>query len=276
MRRCYLLIIVFVLFVSCNKDTDGDMVSDIDDKCPETFGLVEFNGCPDSDDDGIPDLEDDCPDESGLEKFNGCPDTDEDGIPDKDDDCPDEYGYERFNGCPDNDNVQLLVSECLQSYNLSDKEINKILSDHDLTLDKSINYKMCNILLDIITSTREHEQKMRGFDEEKKILDAKKLVVDGSGKEINDGYIQAAYNQGNGRQYVVILKGGTNNPTYYLMQVLSGGKCPIGGITKFDETNFGIQQIWVRHKPFKIEATLFTMKLLDSSKEPFDVEKLFN
>lgn len=276
MKRFYLLIIVFALLVSCNKDTDGDKVSDEDDKCPDEYGLVEFNGCPDSDDDGVPDPEDDCPDESGLEKFNGCPDTDEDGIPDKEDDCPEEYGYKKYNGCTNNENVQLLVSECLKSYNLSDTEINKILSDNDLTFNETINYKMCSILLDIITSTREHEQKMRGFDEKKKILDSRKLFVDGSGKEINDGYIQAVYNQGNGRQYVVILKGGTNNPTYYLTQVLSGGKCPIGGTTKFDETNFGIQQMWVRHKPFKIEATLFTMKLLDSSKEPFDVEKLFN
>lgn len=275
MKKFYLLTILFALFVSC-KDTDGDKVNDKDDKCPDDYGLVEFNGCPDSDEDGIPDLEDDCPDKAGLEKFNGCPDTDEDGIPDKEDDCPDEYGYERYNGCPNNDNVQLLVSECLQSYNLSDTEINKILSDHDLTLDKTINVEICNLLNEMISSRREHEHEMRKFDDEKKILDARKIVVDANEKEINDGYIQAVYRQGNGMQYIVILKGGTNNPTYYLMQVISGGECNTGGTTKFDQTNYGMQQMWVRHKPFKIEATLFTMKLLDSSKEPFDFEKRFN
>ena len=55
MNKFYLLIIVFAVFVSCNKDTDGDKVNDKDDECPDTFGLVEFNGCPDSDEDGIPD-----------------------------------------------------------------------------------------------------------------------------------------------------------------------------------------------------------------------------
>lgn len=276
MKKFYLLLIVFALLVSCNKDTDGDDVIDKEDKCPDTFGLVEFNGCPDSDEDGVPDPEDDCPDDFGLEEFNGCPDTDEDGIPDNEDDCPDEYGYERYDGCPNNDNMQLLVSECLKSYNISDEEINTILSDRDLTLDKTINYKMCSILLDMVKTQREHEQEMRGFDERKKELDARRVVVEGNAKELNDGYVQAVYRQGNGSQYAVIMKGGAKNPTFYLMQVLSGGEINTGGTTKFDHTNYGIQQMWVRHKPFKIEATLFRMKLLDSSKEPFDFENYFN
>ena len=269
MKKFYLLIIVFAVLVSCNRDSDGDDVIDKEDKCPDTFGLVEFDGCPDSDDDGVPDPDDDCPDKAGLEKFDGCPDTDEDGIPDKEDDCPDEYGYERYNGCPNNDNVKLLVSECLKSYNLSDAEVNKILSETDLTLDKTINYKLCDLLFERIAMVRDREHQMREFD-------AQGTVLKSNEKELNDGYVQAVYRQGNGRQFAVILKGGTNNPTYYLMQVLSGGEIDTGGTTKFDETNYGMQQMWVRHKPFKIEATLFTMKLLDSSKEPFDFEKRFN
>lgn len=269
MKKFYLLLIVFAVLVSCNKDTDGDDVIDKEDKCPETFGLVEFNGCPDSDDDGVPDPDDDCPDKAGLEKFNGCPDTDEDGIPDKDDDCPDEYGYERYNGCPNNDNVQLLVSECLDPFDVTDEEIISILRERNLSLDETINYKMCNLLHERIKLSLEYKQKMREFDEPG--TDHKSNV-----NEINDGYIQAVYRQGNGRQFAVILKGGTNNPTYYLMQVLSGGEINTGGTTKFDERNYGVQQMWVRHKPFKIEATLFTMKLIDSSKEPFDFENYFN
>lgn len=276
MKKFYLVLMLCSVLVSCNKDTDGDKVNDKEDKCPDEYGLVEFDGCPDSDEDGIPDSEDDCPDDFGLEEFNGCPDSDEDGIPDKDDDCPEEYGYERYDGCPNNDNMQLLVSECLKSYNVSDEEINAILSDRDLTLDKTITYKMCSILLDMVKTQREHEQEMRGFDERKKELDARRVVVESNSKEINDGYIQAVYRQGYGRQYAVILKGGNNNPTYYLMQVLSGGEINTGGTTKFDNTNYGAQQLWVRHKPFKIEATLFTMRLIDSSKQPFDFESYFN
>jgi hypothetical protein len=268
MKKFFLLIILFAVLVSCNKDTDGDKVNDKDDNCPDTFGLVEFNGCPDSDEDGIPDTEDECPDEYGLEEFNGCPDTDEDGIPDNKDDCPEEYGYERYNGCPNNDLMQLQVSDCLKSYNFTDEEINKILSDRNLTLDETINVGICNLLTEMLMSRRTHQQEMSGFDERRGRLDSKQ-------KELNDGYVQAVYRQGNGRQYVVILKNGSNNPTYYLMQVISGGELKTGGTTKFDETNYGMQQMWVRDEAFKVDATLFTMKLLDSSKEPFDFEKLF-
>jgi hypothetical protein len=276
MKKFYLLLIVFALLVSCNKDTDGDDVIDKEDKCPDTFGLVEFKGCPDSDDDGIPDPEDDCPDKAGLEKFNGCPDADEDGIPDKEDDCPDEYGNERYNGCPNNDNLQLLVSECLDPIDVTDEEIISILRERNLSLDETINYKMCNLLHERIKLSIEHEAKKREFEEDRRRLGAEQRILDANDKELNDGYVQAVYRQGNGRQFAVIMKGGAKNPTFYLMQVLSGGKIDTGGTTKFDESNYGMQQMWVRHKPFKIEATLFTMKLLDSSKEPFDFENYFN
>lgn len=274
MKKYYLLITLLVLFSSC-KDTDGDKIYDKDDKCPNTFGLVEFNGCPDTDGDGIIDSEDDCPEDYGLEEFDGCPDTDEDGIPDHEDECPDTYGYARFDGCPNNDHVQLLVSDCLRPYSFTSNEINKLLADTGYTLNSEINLGMCNLLIDRMIDKRKYEEEMRRFEEEKRRLDAGKRRVDGMGKELNEGYIQATYIQGNSAQYVVILKGGVKG-RHYLMQVISGGKCPIGGTTKFDETTYGIQQMWVRDEPFKIKATLFTMKLLDSSKSPFDLEKLFN
>jgi hypothetical protein len=134
-----------------------------------------------------------------------------------------------------------------------------------LTFDKAINYKMCDLLLEMIKRKQdfEHKQKMRELDEQGEVLRSNE-------KELNDGYVQAVFRQGNGRQYAVILKGGRKNPMYYLMQVLSGGEINTGGTTSLDETNFGIQQMWVRHKPFKIDATLFTMRLIDSSNEPFD------
>ena len=270
MKKLFLLLIVCTLLASCSRDTDGDNVNDNDDKCPETYGLAKFDGCPDSDGDGVPDKDDDCPDDSGLEEFDGCPDTDGDGIPDKDDDCPEEYGYERNNGCPNKDRVELSVSECLSSYNVSDEEINSILSDANLTFDKTITYGLCNQLLGLIKRKHdfEHQQKLKELNEEGEVLRSNE-------KELNDGYVQAIYRQGNGRQYAVILKGGAKNPMYHLMQVLSGGEINTGGTTSLDETNFGIQQMWVRHKPFKIDATLFTMRLIDSSKEPFDFDKLF-
>ncbi|MCZ6594823.1 MAG: OmpA family protein [Bacteroidetes bacterium] len=92
-----------IVFKFGGKDTDGDGIYDIEDECPETPGLPEFNGCPDSDGDGIEDRKDACPNTPGLAEFNGCPDTDGDGIPDPDDACPTIPGLAEFNGCPDTD-----------------------------------------------------------------------------------------------------------------------------------------------------------------------------
>lgn len=98
------------------KDTDGDGIYDIDDECPETPGLPEFNGCPDTDGDGIPDPQDACPTVPGLASLNGCPDADGDGITDAEDACPNEAGPAANNGCPyedrDGDGVLDKDDEC--------------------------------------------------------------------------------------------------------------------------------------------------------------------
>jgi OmpA-OmpF porin, OOP family len=91
------------MFKFGGKDTDGDGIYDVDDECPETPGLPEFNGCPDTDGDGIEDRNDACPNTPGLAEFNGCPDTDGDGIPDPQDACPTVAGLASMNGCPDAD-----------------------------------------------------------------------------------------------------------------------------------------------------------------------------
>lgn len=273
MKKFSFIVILFILSVSC-KDTDGDKIYDKDDACPNTYGLAEFNGCPDTDGDRIKDSEDDCPEDYGLEEFNGCPDTDGDGIPDNEDECPDTYGYKRYDGCPNNDHVQLLVSECFDSFSFTNDEINQVLSDTDNTLNSTINVSICNILVEMIIMNREHEQDMRRFAEEKRRLDAEKIRVDGMEKELNDGWIRSRFIRDHG-QYIIVLKGGVRG-TYYLIQVISGGKCPVGGTTKFDETKYGIQEMWVRDEAFKIPATLFRMKILDSSKKRSDLEEKFS
>lgn len=94
---------VGVAFKFGGKDTDGDGIYDHEDECPETPGLVEFNGCPDTDGDGIEDRNDACPTVPGIPEFNGCPDTDGDGIADPQDACPTVPGIAAMNGCPDTD-----------------------------------------------------------------------------------------------------------------------------------------------------------------------------
>lgn len=45
------------------NDRDKDGIVDEEDECPDTWGLKEFNGCPDTDGDKIPDHLDECPTE---------------------------------------------------------------------------------------------------------------------------------------------------------------------------------------------------------------------
>ncbi|KMQ70726.1 OmpA family protein [Chryseobacterium koreense] len=91
-----------ILFRFGNTDRDKDGIPDKDDRCPDTPGLAEFQGCPDTDGDGIPDIDDQCPDVAGPKENNGCPwpDTDGDGVIDKDDACPTVAGPAENKGCP--------------------------------------------------------------------------------------------------------------------------------------------------------------------------------
>jgi len=86
-------------------DTDGDGITDDQDKCPNEKGTLKYNGCPvpDTDKDGINDEEDKCPDQPGTAKYNGCPipDSDKDGINDEEDKCPNQAGPASNKGCPE-------------------------------------------------------------------------------------------------------------------------------------------------------------------------------
>jgi len=101
-----------------DTDADNDGVTDCCDKCPETPGLAEFDGCPDTDGDGIPDAKDKCPTVAGPKITHGCPDKDGDGTADKDDACPDVFGPKTNAGCPfkdtDEDGVIDLIDRCVE------------------------------------------------------------------------------------------------------------------------------------------------------------------
>ncbi|MCE7926381.1 MAG: hypothetical protein DYG98_25330 [Haliscomenobacteraceae bacterium CHB4] len=82
-------------------DSDGDSIPNHKDNCPDEPGDVVDKGCqpPDRDADGVYDRADKCPDTYGLRRFQGCPDTDGDGVPDTDDKCPKEKGNPLYGGC---------------------------------------------------------------------------------------------------------------------------------------------------------------------------------
>lgn len=101
--------------VAAPKDTDGDGILDVDDKCIEVAenknGFDDADGCPDEPDpdhDGLVGAADECPNEAGTAKNRGCPDADGDGLVDKVDRCPnsaeDVDSFEDEDGCPDPDN----------------------------------------------------------------------------------------------------------------------------------------------------------------------------
>jgi len=103
-------------------DTDGDGILDPDDKCVDTPGVTEYEGCPipDTDGDGILDPDDKCVDEPGVTEFDGCPipDTDGDGILDPDDECVDTPGVDAYKGCPvpdtDGDGILDTEDKCIE------------------------------------------------------------------------------------------------------------------------------------------------------------------
>ncbi len=107
------------------RDSDGDGISDRDDKCPNTprGAYIDEEGCPkDADGDGIFDGMDDCPETppaaKGFVDIHGCPiDSDYDGIPDYLDRCrsgPIGALVDEF-GCPtdgDGDGVYDGLDDC--------------------------------------------------------------------------------------------------------------------------------------------------------------------
>lgn len=103
-----------IIFKFGGSDNDNDGIFNQEDKCPDTFGLAKFNGCPDTDKDGIPDKEDNCPDTPGTNK--GCPDKDNDGVSDLYDRCPTIAGDASNKGCPlpdyDKDGVPDKYDKC--------------------------------------------------------------------------------------------------------------------------------------------------------------------
>ena len=236
-------------------DSDGDGIVDSSDDCPDTFGLEEFDGCPDTDEDGIIDSEDDCSEEPGLEEYNGCPDSDGDGISDPNDQCPDEFGFEIYNGCPDfgSQTQNLTVQSCLEIITLNNDEKNEALKFLEKDLIDLISYKSCEITGDYILYYREYKSKIGELD-----------------RQIDEGYIQIL-RKTSWSQHLIVSKNGV----YYLMQVLAGGECTMGTM-KFDENSSEVQDVWVRESPNEEKFNVFKMKIVDKNRSFSFLENKIN
>ena len=84
------------------QDKEGK-ISNKKDKCKNSKGTCQSEGCADKDGDGVTDAEDKCPTVAGPKENAGCPwpDTDGDGVLDKDDKCPTVKGTVANQGCPE-------------------------------------------------------------------------------------------------------------------------------------------------------------------------------
>jgi hypothetical protein len=151
-------------------DSDGDGISDAEDKCPDMAGISKYGGCPipDSDGDAINDEEDKCPNVAGILKYGGCPipDTDGDGINDEEDKCPAIAGLSKYGGCPvsdtDGDGINDETDKCPRLAGtpgnlgcpemvLLYKKAEAVLSaDDKLQLDKVVGFLEANPDLSII------------------------------------------------------------------------------------------------------------------------------
>lgn len=105
-----------MVFKFGKRDLDNDGIVDDKDLCPNLFGNIETQGCPDNDADGVANSEDLCPDNFGSAKLRGCPDSDKDGTPDKFDQCPKLPGAVKDKGCPfqdrDKDGIADNLDKC--------------------------------------------------------------------------------------------------------------------------------------------------------------------
>ena len=124
------------------RDSDGDGVPDINDKCPDTpAGVpVDEDGCPfppDSDGDGVPDDRDACPDTpAGVAVDDrGCPiDSDGDGVPDYKDKCPDTQAGAVVN----EDGCYVHPDEPITFTILFDTDASGIRADQEATLRRGL------------------------------------------------------------------------------------------------------------------------------------------
>src|SRR5690606_22913246 len=133
------------------EDTDGDGITDDNDKCPDVPGVAKYDGCPvpDTDKDGINDDEDKCPDVPGIAKYEGCPIPDGvgDGVNDEEDKCPSVAGVARYEGCPvpdfDGDGVNDEEDKCPQVAGIAANKGCPAIED---AVIEKVNYAAQNIL----------------------------------------------------------------------------------------------------------------------------------
>lgn len=278
MREIYLLTIIMTLMASCQFDTKQHVKES------------------DSDQDGIYDDYDDCPNTFGLEEFNGCPDTDEDGIPDHEDECPETYGLEELNGCPKNETkaieTRLTAADCYKALSLTKAEIKEASSLLNVGVNDLITFEFCEIISDYIFKYQEIKRGQANLQKQidggyiQRVFKVKSRsktkprrwafmaeYVHSDGTVYHKGVEQpklkgkkkaskATDNKGDvlRAQHLIVLKGGI----YFLMEIVSGGECTMGTM-EFNENTTALQLVLVRESPNIESLKGFKMRIIDKS-----------
>jgi len=168
------------------KDSDGDGILDVNDKCPTVPGVAKYEGCPvpDTDGDGINDDDDKCPTVKGVAKYQGCPipDTDGDGINDEDDKCPTVPGVAAYQGCPvpdrDKDGIPDSEDKCPDVPGVAAEQGCPEITEE---VTKTINYAAKNVYFNT-ASTKLLPKSFAKLDDVVKVLNdnmSLKLKIDG-------------------------------------------------------------------------------------------------
>lgn len=157
------------------KDSDGDGIVDLADRCPTVKGKACLQGCQESDNDCIPDEIDKCPLQDGLPVNQGCPeridkisetityyyDSDGDGLGDpaktkessvklsnyvtnSDDNCPTRKGSDEEKGCPE---VDIIGTKDKDLYFLNEA-LDFTVRTTQKTSDQYYWYSSGNVLID--------------------------------------------------------------------------------------------------------------------------------
>ena len=229
MKKIYLLLIIGVLFSSCQSNSKKQGI--------------------DSDGDGVYNNFDECPETPGLEEFNGCPDTDEDGVSDNEDECPETPGLEEFNGCPNAQMKSIIASDCFKALSLTKKEINYIIKLYKIEPESEIKYKYCELISEYINNVREITKKQSALNE-----------------ELNQGEIYQVTNLSGGalkKQTIIVKKQGV----FYILDVLGSKECQMGTTIEFNENYSGYQNVWVKNSPTSNKRDGFKMKILDKNSD---------
>ncbi|MEC9466049.1 MAG: OmpA family protein, partial [Myxococcota bacterium] len=177
-------------------DTDGDGITDPNDKCPnvpEDMDLyLDEDGCPepDNDEDTVLDMEDMCPLQPGLPSNAGCPSADRDGdtVEDAEDQCPDVPGNPP-SGCP-----KRVLVEVKDSHIEIKEKINFELNGS--SIKGGISFQILDQISQVLKSNPQLKIKIEGHTDSSGAADYNLQLSDSRAKAVAEALVKRGIDSG--------------------------------------------------------------------------------